>query len=890
MAWLRKVIDRLVGIKRDEGPTPEQLEELRAACSAQHHHFRMLLSANSKALELMSEMEDLLRGGRVFGTSFIRSSCSAVLVNVYGIIQHLDGIAPGKYARLFERFEEIQSAVNALLDSSKERPDTPLVIPLYEVDKSFADAVGSKMANIGEMKSRIGLPVPPGFVATTRAFDSFMAQDGLLDDINRMLTSTDVDDMSQRFELSASIQQKIQETPVPQDLADALLREYDRLQADYGARVHVSLRSSALGEDATGTSFAGQFRTILNVDREYLPEAYKEVVASLYGLPALTYRLTRGIPDDDVAMCVGGMVMVESVAGGVMYSRSPVNVRDDAVVINSVWGLPKLVVDGGGTPDRFVVARDRSRDISKMTVRESWVARKPELYISRKDEGVVLMEQDPEKADQPSITNEQALKLAAMAVQLERYYGGPQDIEWALDKQGDLYILQCRPLARRDIGEPPAKDESGRYGDPIAYGGATASPGVGCGPVFVVERDADALQFPPGSVLVTRLSLPKWASLLNWCSAVVTEQGSVTGHLANVAREFGVPAITGITGALESLPAGQVVTVDADACVVYPGCVEELVSRGQPRPDLMEGSPVRELLEGASRHICPLNLLDPDAPGFRIRNIETLHDITRYCHEKGVQEMFDLNLNRDFRECGSMQLVSRGAPTQFWVVDLEDGLLREEKSPFVRIGNIASVPMLALWEGISAIPWEGPPKINAKGFMSIVAEATTNPALHPALQSKFANRNYFLISKEYCNLQSRFGFHFSTVEALVSDHPERNYVNFRFAGGAADFERRRRRAVFIGGILEEIGFYVNVRGDSVFARFEGFPRPAMCERLKVMGYLTMHTRQLDMIMADQAATWQHRTRIMADIEALIGEGSECRNPEEGEELSGEAGS
>ncbi|NJB68843.1 pyruvate,water dikinase [Desulfobaculum xiamenense] len=876
MAWLRNIFDKLVGIRRDEGPTPEQLEELKAACSAQHHHFQMLLAANSKSLELMSDMEELLHGGRVFGMSFIRATCTAVLVNVYSIIQHLDGIAPGKYTRLFTRFEDIQRKVTEALVPTRAKQHMDLVVPLEYVDKSLADVVGSKMANIGEMTSRIGLPVPAGFVVTARGFDEFMRQGGLQEEINRMLLSTRVEDMSARFSLSAAIQQRIMQTELPPELTRSLERQYERLRAECGRNMRISLRSSALGEDAAGTSFAGQFRTILNVDREFLPQAYKEVVASLYGLPALSYRLTRGIRDEDVAMCVGGMVMVRSVAGGVMYSRSPINVRDDAVFINSVWGLPKLVVDGGATPDRFVVARGKHEDPAEgLRMREHTIAVKPELYVCRDNEGVLLVEQDPARAVQASLTETQALQLAEMAVRLERYYGVPQDIEWTLDESGQLYILQCRPLARRDIGEPPVQAEHRHYGESITSGGATASPGVGCGPVFVVERDADALQFPPGSVLVTRLSLPKWASLLNWCAAVVTEQGSVTGHLANVAREFGVPAITGQAGALERLKPGTVVTVDADACVVYPGCIEELIARGQPRPDLMKGSPVYELLKDISRFIIPLNLLDPDSPDFRIRNIETLHDVTRYCHEKSVQEMFELNMNRDFRECGSRQLVVGGSPTQFWVVDLEDGFIREEPGPFVRIGNIASTPMLALWEGISAIPWEGPPSVNAKGFMSIVAEATTNPALHPALQSKFANRNYFLVSKEYCNLQSRFGFHFSTVEAVVGDRPQRNYINFRFAGGAADFERRRRRAAFIGGILEEIGFYVNVRSDNVLARYEGFPKDAMCERLVVMGYLTMHTRQLDMIMADAAATRMHRTKIMADIDKLLTGKARC---------------
>jgi len=867
MAWLRSIVDRMAGITR-ERPSSTEREERRLACRNQHHSFQILLAANSRALELMSDVEEVLHGGRVFGMSFVRASCTAMSVSVYNVIKHLDNIAPGKYQQLFSRFDSIQTQITEALAPTRTKMNTDRVVPLEIVDKNLADVVGSKMANLGEITSQIGLPVPAGFVVTVRGFDEFMSQDGLQEEIERLIQATKVEDMSERFALSAQIQQKIMETKLPEKLEHSLFEQFDILNKRLGPNLHISLRSSALGEDAVGTSFAGQFRSLLNVDRDTLADAYREVVASLYGLPALSYRLNRGIRDEDVAMCVGGMAMVDSVAGGVVYSRSPVNVRDRAVIIHAVWGLPKLVVDGKATPDRIEVSRPHPGE-SVLHIRSRVTAHKTEKYICRKEEGVVLVEQPEEQIDAPALGDDHALQLADMATRLEDYYGTPQDIEWCLDTYGRLYILQCRPLARRDSAEVVPEAATRRYGEPVSTGGQTASPGVGCGPVYRVESDVDALQFPPGSVLVTRLALPKWASLLNWCAAVVTEQGSVTGHFANVAREFGIPVITGHTGALSTLRPRRVVTVDADGCVIYPGCVDDLLQRGKPRPDLMKGSPVYELLRQISKLLLPLNLVDPDSPDFRVRNIRSLHDITRFCHEKAVHEMFESNMNRDQEDCASKRLVDKGEATQFWVVDLEDGFVRPEDGNSVDISNIASVPMLALWEGISAIPWEGPPRVNTRGFMSIVAEATVNPALHPALQSKFANRNYFLVSRDYCNLQSRFGFHFSTVEAVAGDRPQRNYVNFRFAGGAADYDRRCRRARFIGGILEDIDFYVNVRGDTVLARYEGFPKDVMCTQLRVMGYLTMHTRQLDMIMADAEATSIHRKKIMADVEKLL---------------------
>ena len=865
MGWLTDFVDRLLGEGKSKALSPEEIQARSDECGRDFTHFKLLLSANSKALETMTEIEDALYGGRVFGMSFVRSKCTAAVVSVFSIIQHLDGMAPGRYPALFERLKAVQNSLSALLEPDEAAPDMPLVLPLKKVDASLADVTGAKMANVGEVKNRIGLPVVRGFAVTVGGYRAFMAHGGLREEINRLLQATEPEEMPDRFELSSHIQEMIKLAPLPPELERAMLDEFDRLCAEEGGPVRVSLRSSALGEDAAGASFAGQFRSILNVDRDGLADAYREVVASMYGLSALTYRLNRGLRDEDAAMGVGGMVMVDAVAGGVMYSRSPVNPRDDAVFINAAWGLPKLVVDGRTAPDRFVVSRGSA-------LRERRVAHKPQRFERRADEGVVLVDVEPGKADEPSLDETRAVELARMAVLLEDHYGSPQDVEWALDAAGKLHILQCRPLLRAGVGNGTSEvsRDPAEYGEPLFTGGVTASPGVGAGPVHLLETDVDALDCPKGAVLVARFALPKWASLMGWASALVTEQGAVTGHLANVAREFGVPAVSGVQGATAGLRNGQVVTVDADTGTVYPDEVEALVSLAGERANLMQGSPVFEVLREAASHILPLNLLDPDDPEFRARNCKTLHDITRFCHERSVQEMFRSNIDQEDRSSAGYQLRHDGRMTQFWVLDLEDGLRARPQGAVVDFDDVVSVPMLALWEGINAIPWLGPPRVNAKGLMTIFMEAATNPALNPALRTKFSNRNYFMIASDYCNLQSRFGFHFSMVESLVDpERPTRNYINFRFAGGAADFSRRRRRAVFIAGLLQEFDFYVKVRSDNVFARYEGLPMERMNERLKMIGYLTMHTRQLDMIMADESATQAQRRRILDDIDSIV---------------------
>ena len=865
MSGLIAKLKSLLGRSKAPELSPEEEERLRDAFKARYLDFKLLLAANNRALELMADLESALAGDRIFGMPFVRTRCTALGASVFNMIKHLCELAPDKYEALFSRFKSIQALVEAELEAVPPRSSGEMVAPLEKVDKLWADRVGGKMANLGELSNRLGLAVPRGFVVTSAAFDHFLEHNNLQEEIDRFIQKSDSESTDQLFILSSKLQQLVVEAKVPEDLAGLIMEAYAELEKKTAPGIRVSLRSSALGEDDVGTSFAGQYRSYLNVNSEHILQTYKEVLASKYTPQAMHYRLERGLRDGDIAMSVGCLAMVDAKSGGVAYTRNPLDPADDNVRVTSAWGLPRGVVDGNAPADIFVVSR---KEPGKVLERD--ISHKDELYVCYAEEGVCRMETTGEQANQASISDDDALEVARICLKLEKHYGSAQDVEWALDRQGGIKLLQARPLQQVKSRAARVKtgDDTGPEGRQyLVKGGLAASPGAASGRVYWVKKESDALGFPPGAVLAVDEPWPRWAALLGKAAAVVSRKGTMAGHLATVAREFGVPALFNLGQAADALKNHSTVTVDVDSLAVYRGGDPLEPGRGRPRGNLMTGSPVHQTLERLLAHVTPLTMLNPDAPEFRPEKARTLHDITRFCHEKSVKEMFDFGKEHRFPEKSSKQLYFQ-VPMQYWVINLDDGFKQEVSGKYVTLENIACLPMLALWEGMVAIPWDGPPAMSGRGFASVMFQATANPELATPFKTAMANRNYFMVSRQFVNLQSRFGFHFTTVESLAGDRPAENYLSFSFSGGAADAKRKNRRAELIGEILAERGYSIKVKEDTLRARVEGLGDEGILKRLKEVGYLLMHTRQLDMVMADPASVNFYRQKILGEISGL----------------------
>lgn len=841
------MIKRILGLLGGERDISEPVdaERLRFEFRRRYNWFRRLLRADQGALEDMAEIQALLGSGKPFGMVRVQTVCAHVSLEVWKIVDSMRRLAPERYEALEDNFAEIRANIDARLRPLAKVEKGPLVLDMSEVTLEKTDQVGPKLAMLGEIANGLGMKTPRGFAVTAAGFRRFMRDNQLGEEIERRTRAADATDLDELHALSSAIQGLIMDSPLPAELT----AEFQRASARYNKSMAV--RSSALSEDSADTSFAGLHRSVLNVDPENLVRAYKEVVAGLYSLPAMTYRFNRGIPDWDAVMCVGVLEMVQARSGGVLYTSDPLG-RRPGMVVNAVWGLPKPIVEGRCGGDTFHVSPDGT------LVDEVHPEEKECQYLAMPEEGVARRPIGPDERLALSISEKEALALAALARKLEDRFGGPLDMEWAIAQGGEIFVLQSRPL--QPVRGP--EETTGRdllETEAMLKGGVIASPGVAGGPVKQVKKTMDMLDFPEGAVLVTPLALPRLASLLGRASAVVAETGSVTGHLATVCREYGVPALFGLPDAIEKLPDGQTVTVDADRGLVIQGMPADGIVR-KSGWDKIE-TPVRKALKDAAEFITPLYLVDPTSPYFRAGNVQTYHDITRFCHQKAVEEMFNFGRDHKFPERSSKQLVYNDTPTRWWVLNLDDGFKAEVQGAHVRLEEIACMPMLAIWQGVTAVPWEGPPPLDAGGFLSVMFRSTIDRSLVAGARAKQTERNYFMISKHYCSLTSRLGYHFSTIETMVTERPSENYAVFRFQGGAADDARRERRVDLIADILEDNGFVAEKRQDRLNARIQGLAEEEMYRALRILGFLSIHTRQIDMVLSSSADINRYENKL-----------------------------
>src|SRR5215216_1929414 len=317
-----------------------------------------------------------------------------------------------------------------------------------EIGKDDIALAGGKGANLGEL-SRAGLPVPPGFVVTTTAYDAFVEANGIGDAIVGRALATRADDPASFEEVAEGIRALFSGGKVPEEMGDEIRAAYQQLGED-ALETPVAVRSSATAEDLPAMSFAGQQETYLNVRQaEALLEGVKNCWASLWTARAMAYLARQGIAPETVSLAVVVQRMVESEAAGVMFTANPSNGRRDQATISAAWGLGESVVSGQVTPDSIVVDKDSGRVISRDTADK-------EVMTVNTDSGTEERPVTEARRREEVLDDEAVAELVSYGVRIEDHYDMPQDIEWAFS-DGELFILQSRPITAlpEPMADPP---------------------------------------------------------------------------------------------------------------------------------------------------------------------------------------------------------------------------------------------------------------------------------------------------------------------------------------------------------------------------------------------------------------------------------------------------
>jgi pyruvate,water dikinase len=783
--------------------------------------FKSLLANNNFILEQMADLERMVYEGQTFTLEAVTERVQGLLTRGCALVEDVNALTKGAYPELFSRTRAIGQEALGILSRQRTFDNPVLVMPLDEISLDNLDEVGGKAANLGEVRNRVGLPTPAGFAVTASAAALFLRHTGLFETLRQQLANMDITDIGALEHVCAKASERIMTAPLPPALEEALMQKTKEMIAQFGPKVRLAVRSSAVCEDSEA-SFAGQHATVLGATPVTMARAWSAVVASAFTARAVFYRRTKGYSEQDVMMSVLVLTMIEAKASGVLYTVDPNSSHNDDLLLSAAWGLGVSVVDGSSNVD-FCRIRRSDRQI---LVHET--ASKTEEYTLLPQGGIVSRLVPPELQNVPCLTSEQIETLAEHALKLEAHYGMPLDVEWSLDHDDKLFILQARPLMRAHGLDRADCCEYVPGRTPLLFGGQSASLGVASGLAYVVQSDHALNDIPQGAILVAKQTSPAYVAAMGKVSGIITDIGSATGHMASVAREFGIPTLVGVGSATHLLPHGTEITLDSNNRVVYAGRVSEILSERKPI-NLMKGSPVYKSLQEALKFIIPLHLVDPQTPDFSVHGCQTLHDIIRFCHEMAMHEMFRLTDDLSDKE-GVARELHTDLPFRILLFDLGGGIAPQDPTPMIEPESVHCAPLKALLEGM-----RHPEVLDCK-LTAFRPDATS----------------HVVISSHYMNFSGRLGHHFATIDSYAGPVINDNYITFSFKGGSAEYEQRVRRASLLAGILRRLGFRVMQNGDAIKAEIRKYDECRFLDRLVTLGRLLSSVRMLDWQLHDDS--------------------------------------
>lgn len=834
---------------------------------ARYHTFRALLANNELSLDLLKHLEQFFASGDHHGADF-EETVDELLSVTYEMIDGLNYLSGAGNGALYQKHRALSDGIRqTLANMMASTPSSgPLCVFFDQIPGQPGLQVGAKAASMAFLK-RAGFAVPDGFVMTPAATREYLSANGvdtlIRQQFSRMLPGGGFDELERDAE---KIRESIMGGFLPERLRDEMRRCYEQLASQGGA---VSVRSSALVEDRPEHSFAGQFKTVLNVTSpDSFEKAYREVLASNFSVRVTTYRIHAGLPSAGDDMAVICQRMVDAKAAGVLFTVDPVSPASGRMVISAVPGLGTSAVSGAAPADIYRPLRENPE--SEPMREWAQVAEKTHSIVADSSGGVRREDLPQGESSEPVLPRDLVLSLVRSGRKIEGLTGAPQDIEWAVSKTGELFILQSREIRiairKKDIAESVR-------GKVLMRAGVCASPGRCVGRVKVIRSREELENWRETSgtpkIMVLGQSLVDAAGRLPEAVGVIVDMGNPADHLSCVAREYGHPMITGAVKATGMLNDGDWIILDADRTTIYEA--PEAVRPEAVRPDAVPAPAARErksrtgeLTPDIARLrdlIEPLNLTDAYGPTFSIHECRSIHDLIRYTHEMAIMAMFEAG---DTTLEGAGVLVRRlkhDIPLHFMIIDLGGGIAPRARGTQIDPEDVLSRPFQAFWDGVMTpgLRWNAPPPTPS------ISGLFSRAMLDGRSARPVGGQNYALVTRDYLNLNARVEYHFTMVDSICGLDQRENAIRFRFKGGGTATEQRERRTRFIAEILKAYAFETDLRGDLLTASIAEVSMEEVQERLIVIGRLLGFTRLLDAAMQnDQTASKITRAFLEGD--------------------------
>jgi pyruvate, water dikinase len=821
---------RLIGKKRPGRKNTAEINIWRL--QSLFNNFRRILFLNNAVLEDMAHMERALGGEYIFDRAFLEASVRTIASRVHHVTYNLNALTSNGYIPLYDRYQDIRMILDDILSGNVRALASAPALPLRAIGWELEPLVGIDLVCLAELQHHPGIRIVDGFVITAEGTQALIGRKKSESDDTAHLSLAEVracisEQLKLLFGNRSSMRLFVTVTRIEGE--EELVQEVGRFSlvpvAD-GPEVEILMENS---------SFTGP---MLQSDA---PDPSLDAVGRYV---SCLERIIRSVSTESPGpLAVFVRRLLPAPLSGTIRTRA----RDAGLV--EALAVTANLQGANDAGDTFLLRRTYPFDLIRSTITPRPTGSRFPDGKRATDEGAAYAAFGRGSA----LVDIKTLKqLAETAITLERMLGSPVVVLWECRDDGTYCItgLSPRPVLLEEIPADALAREQ-QEAEVLCRGGQMVQSGVAAGSVVHVTDDMPPADFPAGAVAVARAASPQLTLVLQKAAAIITENGTTTGHLATVARELRLPALFGVPDALTLLPPGTEVTVNAGETLVYRGILDLLLRHGAREMDLSPSDPEYRILRRLLRFIMPLNLVDPESPDFSPQGCRSFHDIIHFCHEKAVDELAHFQEHRPGLGAIRTRRMNLGVPMDIRVLDIGGGMATPageaptaedtRSEPFSVFLNglltpeawATDLPSLGLRDIFSSMP-------RSMGILSEPADSL--------------GENLAIVSHDYMNLSLRLGYHFSVIDAHLGADGSRNYVYFRFAGGLADPERRARRAIFISRVLMALDFMVSVTGDLVIGRLKAAEPTALRRSLSILGSLTAFSRQRDTGLYSDADT------------------------------------